>query len=766
MKTLQIKYRDVLTILTILLPAILTAQITVKGAIIDELENPIEMANIVLLDSSNKILKGVISDNNGKFSLHYNQTGKFHLEVSCVGYQSAKFEVDKTTNLGVIKLKQDNSLDEVIITSSSGISLKKENGKFVTNVQNTSFENTNSVWEGLKQVPLINVDDNSFKVNNKDAIIEINGVQTQMSGADLGDYLKSLSPNTIKKIEINATPNVSYGSEVNAVINIITQNKLNNYRLGVNFSNGFRTKYYNNENVYFYLNTSKINIYTNYSYGNLPKINTATITQRILKKPEELLNYKENNNQKKHNLSLNITLSFKQKNTIDLTNVYSFRKTDLQGVSKNETFNKNIFVNSKNKIIQLTQTWKHKVNDSTAFKLGFYEVFKNFKTESSSTINNMGNVTQQTKSEIPLFIGFFDYSTSNKLGIISLGLKYNDTRVKDDNIAFFLNQKQSSPYRYNEKIVSLYANQQIKLAKGKDISIGIRSESSIIDYSFFNAQLNKNIVNKINYTDILYNVNYNWFKKWYNAISFRKQISRPNYSYLNPFKSANSDITLFGGNINVSPMKHYSLSYQAVKGKIAFYIQSGLMKDFISTINELENNTIVSTYRNFDKLFYNAVGMYIRESFFNNKWTTSNGINYSYYLLKDNSFNEIGSATPVIDFTSNNIIKLGKKTNLNINYNVIPSYYDGLINHYTRHNLGFNISKKMRSFSISLFAKDIFKTQTSSSKTSFKNFLYQSNYYGDNRLFGFSLRWNLTGKAYKDKSIKEIKDDSIDRLER
>ena len=45
------------------------------------------------------------------------------------------------------------------------------------------------------------IDGKDLKIFNKIAIVEINGIQTQMTGNDLESYLKSLDPKNLKKIK-------------------------------------------------------------------------------------------------------------------------------------------------------------------------------------------------------------------------------------------------------------------------------------------------------------------------------------------------------------------------------------------------------------------------------------------------------------------------------------------------------------------------------------------------------------------------------------
>ena len=740
-------------------------QLTITGKIVDSEKRPIKMANITLLNGNNKILKGTTTDNSGMFRLEYKKSGSYKIKISYIGFNDIVKQVTNSVDLGTLILST-NSLDEIVISAKPRIKLRKKGGKYIVSVKNTTFVNSDNVFEGLKQVPLLNINDNTLKVNNKNAIVEINGIKTQMTGSDLQDYLKSLDPKTIKNIEINSNPNSSYGSEVDAVINIITSSKINNYRVSIKTKNGYHSKYFNNDNINLSLNLKKISIYTNYSYDNTPKLNTSNVTQNI-NNIESNFVFNENEKRKSNNILLNLGLNLNAKNSIDLTQILSIKNSDIVSKPTNTIQGRTTFLDAKNKTTQLSQVWKRNINDSTSTKLGFYEVFKNFRTNNRGIEINQPEIVQKIETKIPLLIGFFDYSHSNKSGVVALGVKYNDIAVSNDNFTVQNNQNINSPYNYNEKILAFYVNQTFNLPKDKTIDIGIRTETSFIDYTFSNSLINETVSNKTQYTNLLYNASYNWISsdKWNKSLAFRKQIIRPNYDYLNPFKTVSSDVTMFAGNLNINPTKHYSLSYELGKKKVYLYTQLGLMKDFISTISTLNGDNIVQTYRNFDKLFYGAIGAQYFTSFLNKKWRTKNAVNINYVLLKDASFNDIGNATPIFSFNSNNSIKLAKKTYFNFNYELEPSYFDGLVKHFTTHRLDVYISKYINKFSLSIFGKDIFKTSRTFVKTTFTNFSYSSNDYYDERSFGISLRYSISGKTYKRRKIEKPADNSIDRLD-
>lgn len=131
----------------------------------------------------------------------------------------------------------------------------------------TSFEDTENVWEGLKQVPMLKISDaQGIRITNKIALVEINGIETQMSGSDLEDYLKSLDPSSIRKIVINSNPDALYQSGVAAVVNIELDRRNKNYRLVFHTNNGLRSKYYNTSGANYSVNGKKMSLYANYSY--------------------------------------------------------------------------------------------------------------------------------------------------------------------------------------------------------------------------------------------------------------------------------------------------------------------------------------------------------------------------------------------------------------------------------------------------------------------------------------------------------------------
>ncbi|MDA8934547.1 hypothetical protein N9H03_01450, partial [Flavobacteriales bacterium] len=98
-----------------------------------------------------------------------------------MGFEEYNRTIHSSVELGDVVLTASHSLDEIVLTSKGIIRLEKKKGVFVAHVENTTFNNSANVWEGLKQVPMLQANDKGLKVNNKSALLEINDMQLQMT---------------------------------------------------------------------------------------------------------------------------------------------------------------------------------------------------------------------------------------------------------------------------------------------------------------------------------------------------------------------------------------------------------------------------------------------------------------------------------------------------------------------------------------------------------------------------------------------------------
>lgn len=118
----QILKRALLVFMTVALPALLLAQVSVSGTITDATGNPVPGASIKLRNSN----LGTSSDANGKFSLTVPGSGGT-LEISAISFKTQTVQVSSSNANLSIQLSEDvGKLDEVIVTGLA-TSVKRRN---------------------------------------------------------------------------------------------------------------------------------------------------------------------------------------------------------------------------------------------------------------------------------------------------------------------------------------------------------------------------------------------------------------------------------------------------------------------------------------------------------------------------------------------------------------------------------------------------------------------------------------------------------------
>src|SRR5680860_1009639 len=97
------------------------SQNSVKGSLIDQNQNPVAYANVILLQASDSttVYKGAVSDEAGVYSFENIANNPYMLQVSFVGYENflKRIEVDENNNIETITLTEAPAgLNEITIS--------------------------------------------------------------------------------------------------------------------------------------------------------------------------------------------------------------------------------------------------------------------------------------------------------------------------------------------------------------------------------------------------------------------------------------------------------------------------------------------------------------------------------------------------------------------------------------------------------------------------------------------------------------------------
>lgn len=211
---------------------------TVSGKIIDaNLKEPLAYVNVVLKNSNttNEFVAGVITNDEGVFTLENVSSGNYLIEVSFIGFKTYSNTIyvganSKYLDLGTIALEEDVSqLYEVVITSKKEAIGSKMDKKIYAVSANIS-QSGGTVLQSLKNLPGITAQEGKVQLRGSDKVLVlIDGKQTAITGFGNQNGLDNIPASAIERIEIINNPSSKYDANGNAgIINIILKKENQN----------------------------------------------------------------------------------------------------------------------------------------------------------------------------------------------------------------------------------------------------------------------------------------------------------------------------------------------------------------------------------------------------------------------------------------------------------------------------------------------------------------------------------------------------------
>ncbi|GAB4162092.1 MAG: TonB-dependent receptor [Winogradskyella sp.] len=211
---------------------------TVSGKIIDaNLKEPLAYVNVILKSSNNtnEFVAGVITNEEGMFTLESVSSGNYYLEVTFIGYKTHTDTIYVGANseyldLGIIALEEDVSqLDEVVITSKKEAIGNKMDKKTYAVSANIS-QSGGTVLQSLKNLPGITTQEGKIQLRGSDKVLVlIDGKQTAITGFGNQNGLDNIPASAVERIEIINNPSSKYDANGNAgIINIILKKESQN----------------------------------------------------------------------------------------------------------------------------------------------------------------------------------------------------------------------------------------------------------------------------------------------------------------------------------------------------------------------------------------------------------------------------------------------------------------------------------------------------------------------------------------------------------
>lgn len=264
-----------------------TSSVTLSGIVKDKKDkSALPFVNIVLkTEKDSAFVTGVVTDDEGRFTLTGIKPNNYFLEISYIGYVTKKQTLFVGTlseflNVATIELEEETkTLNEVVITAKTDdVSGKMD--KKTYSVEDNISQGGGSVLQTMQNLPGVTVQDNKVALRGNDKVtILIDGKQTAMTGFGNQTGLDNIPASSIDRIEIINNPSSKYDANGNAgIINIIMKkNKQEGLNGKVGLTTGLGALWVRKENLPTirpqYTFTPKVNPSVSFNYRK-GKVNT------------------------------------------------------------------------------------------------------------------------------------------------------------------------------------------------------------------------------------------------------------------------------------------------------------------------------------------------------------------------------------------------------------------------------------------------------------------------------------------------------------
>lgn len=617
--------------------SVLAQDFSISGQVVDQNNNPIVLANVVILtEIDGDYLKGTSTDDKGFFELTGLSETTFFLRTSFIGFEDfqQKIVLSGSLDLKTIQLNEiPENLDEVTVVAKKPTITRKPD-RLIFNVENTALSE-GSTLSVLKNTPGIIVSEGSINIKSAPAVVYINNRRVQLTSDELIALLESAPANSIKSVEVITNPPASYDADSGSVINIImSKNLVTGYRGSVfaNYTQGVFPRY--NAGTSHYFKNNKLNLNVNYSYTD----------KKINRDQDDTVNYLDNSNEieqiwksntnrnswtESHNLNLNFDYYINDKNTLSLTSTGLYTPSFKYQIKNNTNItDQNLNFLSRFTADNLSRYNKYNIGTDLIFRHDFdnsanltfnahYTIYDYERSQNVLTNNFDVNNLFDTSSEFNtnanqktnIITGKIDYSLPiDDTSSFDVGVKYAHVNTDSDITKFdivgaseIIDTNNTDAFKYEENVLAAYTN----YAKSWDkwnFNLGLRVEQT-------NVEGESLTLNETNTQDYL-----NWFPnaslsyQLLEAVSiygtYKRSIARPSYTDLNPFTFFLNENTVVLGNPNLVPtyLDHYKIGTNFLEH---FTVEAYYM-NFDGDIVELPRqnnatNTIAFTPTNLDK---------------------------------------------------------------------------------------------------------------------------------------------------------------------
>ena len=767
-----------LLLITLFFSSIIVSQ-TISGKVTDKTDI-IPFANVIVKNTTDNIITGTTSDDQGLFEVKVNQ-GTYTIEISYLGYKTWRKEVqlDENLNLGTILLEEnEQALDEIIVKTEKRV-LERKIDRLVFNVEKSIAAFGGNGLDILKITPGVQVQNGTLAILGKGATqIMINGRLSPLAGDELVSFLSGFSASDIQKIEVITNPPAKYEASGNGgLINIILKKGIQD-----SWKNSTTISY--NQNRYNFTTLSNNFFYNEDKISFSGSINT---TEGDFENSEGLLiEYPTNNweidvNSRSARDQFSgrflIDYAVSEKTTFGIQYLGNATAPSIIGKTTSSIFDtkndlEKTLINQGDNIVD---TKNHTLNfhlvtqlDSLGKNISFDADYFTFDSENSrdfftEEFNSSGNseginsaALNIANQAIENFSAKIDVEFPLEKVNLSYGVKASFTNTKSDVLYFdtlsgsqVIDPNRSNAFDYQEDVLSGYISGNTQVSKKLEMQFGLRLEDT--KTKGLNAEMNEETIN--NYTKLFPSLYFSYAKNDDNnfGFSYGRRINRPNFRNLNPFRFYINDRSYSVGNPFLQPSFSDNIEFSHLYKKnlnTSVFLNITTNGSGPVFTSDSKNQTQIITKENYFKQY--NYGLTESFSFRKSRWFKSqNSINILGYYTK--FIQDFGSAPKngmQLYLTSNNTFSLSENTKLQVNYWYSSQHNRGLFSLGEMFDLSLGLQHDFKNnIKISLLFSDVFKTSGLNNYNSRVNGIEQVYRQNEStRNFRVSLSYNFGNK--------------------
>ena len=692
----------------------------------------------------------------------------------------------------------EKQIQEVEIKAKKKL-IERKVDRLVFNVENSISATGGDALDALKVTPGIRVQNDKISMIGKSGMaVMVDDKVIQLSGDDLINYLKTISSDNIKSVEVITTPPAKYDAEGNSGIVNIRLKKAKKNSISGNLRTSYTQATYSLGSLGGSLNYQKdkltVTSNINYSNGSIAPYQEYTIYY------PNFTWFEENKKRSfQNNLGGRLTLDYeinpkttvgiqysgviaqpivKGKNTSYITNYQSVLDSLIITPSRLEmernTHSLNFHSVTKTDTIGTQYSididyFKFKSNLGNRFNTDTY--FSNGiripnRYISANNISNQNIDMYSAKLDYEMPLKWINFSFGGKISFINndSAVSYFDTT----NTNSVFDPTKSNMFNYKENTQALYVSGSKPLSEKWDLQLGLRLESTQTKgYSKTLNQTNKNDYVKLFPTFYL---TYKTSENSTLGLNYSRRINRPTYGDLNPFRFYSSAYNYGEGNPFLQP-------FYIDNAEISFTHSNYFSSIYVEYItNGFDQVTFVSNDNPVQKVipynFYKQVKIGTTQSYTFTRWKwleSNNMLNIIYAKTTSDLSNakipKLSKLTAY--FISNNSFVLNKnktlKAELSFTY-LSPSVAGSYITtswYYFDAGIRYEVfDKKLQ---IALNAMDIFRTNKVTFIQTVNNIRQESFDYRDTQKIRLSLTWNF-GKTLNRQQRETSNEDEKSRL--